>query len=113
MMPLVLEMASINSSIFSLFLQVLIWSKTYCNYCGRTKKLFSNPEFKDVTVKIHELDKMESGSAIQNTLASMTGQRTVPSVWVNGKFIGGNDDVQNAYKRGKLLPMLCLSSSKP
>lgn len=77
-----------------------------------TKKLFSNAEFKDVSVQIYELDKMGNGSAIQKALASMTGQRTVPNVWVNGTFLGGNDDTQAAYRNGKLVSMLGLSSSK-
>lgn len=28
----------------------------------------------------------------------MTGQRTVPSVWVNGKHIGGNDETQRTFR---------------
>eukprot|EP00980_Cylindrotheca_fusiformis_P029896 scaffold24012_cov186-Cylindrotheca_fusiformis.AAC.9 len=76
----------------------------------RTKKLFSGPEFNGVTVKIHELNSMDNGSEIQRTLASMTGQSTVPSVWVNGKFVGGNAETQAAYKGGTLLEMLGHSS---
>ena len=37
---------------------------------------------------------MGNGADIQNTLKSMTGQSTVPNVWINGKHIGGNDDTQ-------------------
>ena len=49
---------------------------------------------------------MQNGSEIQSTLASMTGQRTVPSVWVKGTFIGGNDDTHKLYQSGKLNEML-------
>lgn len=31
----------------------------------------------------------EEGAAIQDYLASETGQRTVPSIWIKKNFIGG------------------------
>jgi glutaredoxin 3 len=86
--------------------KVVIFSKSSCPYCVDTKKLFKKNEFKDVDVVIHELNKMKNGSAIQSTLASMSGQGTVPSVWIGGKFIGGNSETQAAYKNGKLSSML-------
>ena len=42
------------------------------------------------------------------TLMQMTGQRTVPNVFVKGQHIGGNDDSQAAAKDGKLKEMLGL-----
>ena len=32
----------------------------------------------------------------------MSGQRTVPNVYINGKHLGGNDDTQAAASNGKL-----------
>ena len=49
---------------------------------------------------------MPNGSDIQNNLAQMTGQRTVPSVWVKGKHVGGNDDAHALFRSGKLQEML-------
>ena len=87
--------------------KVVIFSKSYCPYCVDTKKLFqTKKEFQEVDVVIHELEKMKNGAAIQSTLGSMSGQRTVPSVWIGGKFIGGNSETQAAYKNGKLSSML-------
>jgi glutaredoxin len=40
-----------------------------------------------------ELDKHHMGALLQAKLATMTGRRTVPNVLVNGKSIGGGDDV--------------------
>ncbi len=85
-------------------LQVVIYSKTRCPFCARTKNLFET-EFQTVTPKIIELDTMENGSDIQDTLKDMTGQRTVPSVWVNGSFVGGNDDTQRLFASGDLKKM--------
>ena len=87
------------------FTQIVIFSKTYCPYCSRAKSLFAS-QFPSNQTKVLELDQMQNGSEIQSTLASMTGQRTVPSVWVKGTFIGGNDDTQKLYQSGKLNEML-------
>ena len=50
----------------------------------------------------------EDGAALQNALLQMTGQRTVPSVFVKGTHLGGNDDTQKAAREGKLQEMLGL-----
>ena len=58
------------------------------------------------SVVVHELDEMPNGYAIQDELYRKTGQRTVPNVFVGGQHIGGNDDTQAAYRRGKLQKLL-------
>ena len=68
--------------------------------------MFRNPEFQSLSIMIHEIDAMPNGDAIQQTLARMTGQRTVPSVWISGNFLGGSDDTLRAYNNGKLQSML-------
>jgi glutaredoxin 3 len=70
--------------------------------------LFKQQEFQDIDVQIHELDRNANGVATQKLLGYMTGQRTVPSVWVGGKFLGGNSETQQAYQSGKLQSMLGL-----
>lgn len=71
--------------------KVFVASKTYCPYCRATKHFFSAvyPE-----AYVIELDEMSDGSDIQDYLYQKTGQRTVPNVFINGKHIGGNSDVQ-------------------
>ena len=53
-----------------------------------------------------ELNERSDGPAIQDALAQMTGQRTVPNVFIKGKHLGGNDDTQKANRDGTLLKML-------
>lgn len=36
----------------------------------------------------------DEGSAIQDALAEISGQRTVPNIFINQKHIGGNSDLQ-------------------
>lgn len=46
------------------------------------------------------------GAEIQDTLEQMTGQRTVPNIFINGQHIGGNSEFQALYKEGKLKELL-------
>jgi glutaredoxin 3 len=81
--------------------QVVVFSKTYCPYCGATKNfLDTTAAFDGGDVKIIEIDAMDdtASTQIQRELLVMTGQRTVPSIWVNGKHIGGNDSFQSTYR---------------
>lgn len=90
-----------------LFSQIVVFSKSYCPYCDATKALFTGM---GVDFKVHELDKMgDDGPALQAALLKMTGQRTVPNVFVKKQHIGGNDKTQAAVKEGRLQEMLGLS----
>jgi glutaredoxin 3 len=82
---------------------VVVFSKTFCPYCTSTKKLFSDM---NVNAKIIELDKLDNGADIQSALLDITGQRTVPNVFIKGKHLGGNDVTQAAAKNGKLMEMM-------
>ncbi|KAF8971895.1 thioredoxin-like protein [Flammula alnicola] len=85
--------------------KIAIFSKTWCPYCKRVKSLFAT-EFPDVKATIYELDELDDGSAIQEYLYQKTGQRTVPSVFVNKQHIGGNDDTQAFFKSGQLTKLI-------
>ena len=50
-----------------------------------------------------ELDQHSLGSALQAALAKSTGRRTVPNVLINGKSIGGGDDVEALDVGGLLI----------
>ena len=67
---------------------VMVFSKSWCPFCMKTKALF---ESLDVPYSAMELDELDDGAAIQEELLKMTDQRTVPSVWIGGKHLGGND----------------------
>ncbi|XP_065729640.1 glutaredoxin 2 isoform X2 [Phocoena phocoena] len=82
---------------------VVIFSKTSCSYCTMAKKLFHDM---NVNYKVVELDMLEHGSQLQDALHEMTGERTVPRIFVNGTFIGGATDTHRLHKEGKLLPLV-------
>lgn len=68
-----------------------------------TKRLFKRMK---VDAEVIELDKTQGGDVIQKELYKLTGQRSVPNVFVGGKHVGGNDDTQAAAKSGKLQELL-------
>ena len=76
---------------------VMVFSKSYCPFCNKTKDLLKRSQ---ITFKAVELDIVPGGEAMQTYLAKKTGQRTVPNVFVNKKHVGGNDKVQAAAKSG-------------
>jgi glutaredoxin 3 len=80
---------------------VVIYSKSYCPYCAQTKALFA-AHFPHVDVQVREMDQERDGARVQRMVLTLTGQRTVPNVFVNGKHIGGNDQVQRAFREGTL-----------
>jgi len=83
---------------------VVIFSKTFCPFCKKTKALFAD-ELK-VDASIFELDTMDNGAEVQAALQELTSQKTVPSVWIKGEHIGGSDDTAAANKDGKIKEML-------
>jgi glutaredoxin 3 len=85
--------------------KVVIFSKTYCPYCSAAKELLLN-EVKVEGAQVYELDTMDNGADIQAALLALTGQRTVPSIFINQQHVGGNDSVQSAYRSGKLQDLL-------
>ncbi|KAL5598790.1 hypothetical protein BROUX41_003877 [Berkeleyomyces rouxiae] len=78
---------------------VVIFSKSYCPYCNASKALIKKLGY---DFKVYELDQMDDGSEIQNALAEVTGQRTVPNNFINGESIGGNSDLQELHSSKKL-----------
>ncbi len=49
---------------------------------------------------------MPEGDAIQDVLLQLTGGRSVPRVFIKGKFIGGGDDTAALARNGGLAKLL-------
>ncbi|KAF1776344.1 Glutaredoxin subgroup [Phytophthora cactorum] len=82
---------------------IVVYSKSYCPYCTKTKTLLTELGAK---YEVVELDQIDGGSEQQDALEDLTGQSTVPNVFVGGKSIGGNSDVRKLHKAGNLEPLL-------
>ena len=82
---------------------IMVFSKTYCPYCTRAKNALSELNLK---YEVYELDVRSDGDAIQKALLDLTGQRTVPNVFVRGNHVGGCDKTLAAIADGSLQRML-------
>ena len=82
---------------------VVVFSKTYCPYCVNVKDLLQQL---GASFKAIELNTESDGADIQAALKELTGQQTVPNVFISGKHIGGCDTTTAMHKEGKLIPLL-------
>ncbi|KAH9901724.1 putative glutaredoxin [Xylariomycetidae sp. FL2044] len=80
---------------------VAVFSKSYCPYCRASKQLLDSVGAKYYAI---ELDKEADGADIQSALEEISGQRTVPNIYIAKKHIGGNSDLQ--AKSGQLKSLL-------
>ncbi|CAI9720014.1 thioredoxin reductase 1, cytoplasmic [Octopus vulgaris] len=88
--------------------KVMIFSKSTCPFCTKAQQIFDSlgVEYKKI-----ELDQIANGDNIHSTLKEMSGQRTVPNIFINKKHIGGYDDTAALHKSGKLLEMISSKES--
>mmetsp|Transcript_12460 Transcript_12460/g.28205 ORF Transcript_12460/g.28205 Transcript_12460/m.28205 type:complete len:194 (+) Transcript_12460:72-653(+) len=80
-------------------------TKTTCPFCAKAKALF-----KDLGVTYSEfaLDMLNSQEkkALAAHLREATGAGSVPRVYVGGKCLGGNSEVQHLHFAAELVPKL-------
>ncbi|EKX36830.1 hypothetical protein GUITHDRAFT_155125 [Guillardia theta CCMP2712] len=82
---------------------VVVFSKSYCPYCAKAKNVLDSLNAK---YEVLELDLRDDGNAIQDALNNLSGGRSVPRVFVKGKFIGGGDDMVSKKASGELQKIL-------
>jgi glutaredoxin 3 len=80
---------------------VEIYSKLTCPYCVRAKRLF---DAKGVNYQEHRLDF--DGTRRQEMIQRANGRTTVPQIFIDGRHIGGCDDLLDLERAGKLDPLL-------
>uniref|UniRef100_A0A673L635 thioredoxin-disulfide reductase (NADPH) n=1 Tax=Sinocyclocheilus rhinocerous TaxID=307959 RepID=A0A673L635_9TELE len=83
--------------------QVLVFSKSFCPFCVKV----SSSCFSSLSrgADGHKCVS-EDGTNYQDLLHEMTGQKTVPNVFINKKHIGGCDKTMKAHKDGVLQKLL-------
>lgn len=52
----------------------------------------------------------DNGTTIHEKLKEVTGQKTVPNVFIRGKHIGGADDTIKLHEEGKLMNLIVTPS---
>jgi len=88
---------------------IVVVSKSGCNACKKAKKLLNQLAVTSgVAPSVFELDSygLLLMRAIMQHLSAKTGFKTVPQIWINGRFVGGNDAIQQLHREGQLLSLM-------
>ncbi|BFZ15913.1 hypothetical protein BsWGS_18952 [Bradybaena similaris] len=83
--------------------KVVIFSKSQCPFCQNSKTLLGNFGVNYLSV---ELDEVPDGNELQNALGEITGVKTVPRIFIDGKCIGGSNDLTSLNESGGLRDLL-------
>ena len=80
---------------------VEVYSTQYCPFCVRAKALL-----KSKGVAFDEID-VSSNPALREKMVELAGgRRTVPEIFINGKIIGGYDELRALEMAGELDALL-------
>ena len=63
---------------------IVMFGASWCPYCNRVKRALTGARLEFLFV--------DAGAGMRRTLTAKTGQRTVPYVFIRGRFIGGCND---------------------
>ncbi|CCX16178.1 thioredoxin-like protein [Pyronema domesticum] len=81
---------------------IIIFSKSYCPYSAKAKAILTEKYRIVPEPLVVEIDKHPKGLELQEALEKATGRRTVPNILVNGRSIGGCDDIKDLDALGRL-----------
>lgn len=81
--------------------KVEIYTKAFCPYCARAMKLLRGK-----MVSIEEYDITLGGPKRAEMLERAPGRTTVPQIFIDGRHIGGSDDLAALERAGELDALL-------
>ena len=85
--------------------RVIVYSQPFCGYCSAAKRLLTA---KGATFT--EIDVMMEAGKRDEMIERSGGRRTVPQIFIDGRHIGGFDDLSALDKAGELDPLLAAPS---
>lgn len=83
--------------------KIEVFTKFFCPYCSRAKALLDRKG-----VEYQEIDLTMDRAGFDAMVERAGGARTVPQIFIDGKHIGGSDDMAALDARGGLDPLLGL-----
>ena len=86
--------------------RILVYSTPFCGYCAAAKRLLAAKG-----AEYTEIDVMMDPKRRQEMLAKSGGLRTVPQIFIDGRHIGGFDELNALDKAGALDPLLAAPPS--
>ncbi len=79
---------------------VIVYTTRACGYCVRAKQLLQSKQ-----IPFQEVD-ISGDHAARAELVRSTGHRTVPQIFIGGRFIGGYDELAALSRSGQLDALL-------
>lgn len=83
--------------------KVEIYTKLFCGYCARAKQLLDAKG-----AAYEEIDITMGGPRRGEMIERAAGRTTVPQIFIDGKHVGGSDDLAALDRRGGLDELLAL-----
>lgn len=80
---------------------VTMYTGSYCPYCTMAKRLLNQLGVNE----IKEIDISRDSAAFAE-MQQITGQRTVPQIFIGDTHVGGFTDMQALHKKGGLVSLL-------
>tara|TARA_X000001036_G_scaffold352485_1_gene333687 strand:+ start:1035 stop:1292 length:258 start_codon:yes stop_codon:yes gene_type:complete len=77
--------------------KVTIYSGDPCSFCEAAKALLKSKK-----VEIEEFDIWKDPAKAKEMLQRTNGARTIPQIFIEDHYVGGNDQLQEANKNGEL-----------
>lgn len=77
--------------------KVEIYTTSFCPYCVRAKALLKSKE-----VPFEEIDVTDDPEMREKLVELSGGRRTVPEIFINGKIIGGFQELKALEDEGEL-----------
>ena len=81
--------------------RVEIYTKFMCPYCARAKRLLE-----EKGVDYEETEISMGGARRAEMIQRANGRTTVPQIFIDGRHIGGSDDLYQLERSGALDPLL-------
>ena len=83
--------------------RVEIYVKSWCPYCTMAQRLLDE---KGVEYDSYMLDFGDGAKLRDEMIQRANGRTTVPQIFIDGRHVGGCDDLYALDRQGKLEPLL-------
>ena len=80
---------------------VKMYTTAVCPYCVRAKQILKSKGVEQI-----EEIRVDTDPDIRIKMMELTGQRTVPQIFIGETHVGGHDDLVALDGRGGLMPLL-------
>lgn len=84
---------------------IQMYTSDACPYCQRAKRLLTSKgvDFEEIHLGLGDFEARQR-------LAELTGRRTVPQILIDGRPVGGYDDIKALDDAGELDPLLGIAA---